>query len=180
MEVRKPAGSRPAEAAFVSSTGREMPWAASRGGAGSAARTRPAGSREQFWEAGRSLTRVSAGLCASASLWFQEKHPTRAGPEKRPGGRKRGGGRGAQRPRTSKGRRAVEARGGFVARALWPRGSRKPGPRRPTKGHEWDMAGRTYPTGFGSERILSAMPVRTPSRPASSPREPLLSPSLED
>ena len=60
------AGSRPEETAFVSNTGRAALWAASPGGAGSAAGVRPSGSREQRAEAGLSPAGEIAGLYASA------------------------------------------------------------------------------------------------------------------
>ena len=46
-ELRKPAGSRPEEAAFVRRAGRVALRATSPGGAAAAARARPAGSRER-------------------------------------------------------------------------------------------------------------------------------------
>lgn len=90
-ELRKPAGSRPEEPAFVSSTGRAALWTASPGGAGFHGTVRPAGNWEQCAEAGGSPP-VCLRVCVPVQACDFKKNPTHAGPEKRPGERNRGGG----------------------------------------------------------------------------------------
>lgn len=103
----------------MSRTGRAALWATSLGGVGSAA----GACLPRAVRGGVSVARrCAADLCASESLCVIPRktfHPRRPGKEarrgeKKPGGRKRGGERGAQRPRTSRGRREVADWGDFV------------------------------------------------------------------